>query len=222
MDETTLKNDLESDIDHRLDNLTTIRTMPSRYSFSDNDKEVWIRCSFPIIYAEWEGFFVNAISSYFRKINEIGIPLTQLHPNYFVRNTEKKFSQLLQYPKIFNDRYNFLTNLMNYFRRDENIALETRVNTESNLKFKVLNNILKELNLEVITDCEFEGSSLSDELDKFLLHNRNGIAHGNPSGTITMDEITKAINLVEKLMDLTKESIVNGYKNDCFKKSISS
>ena len=59
---------------------------------------------------------------------------------------------------------------------------------------------------------------MSDELDKFLLHNRNGIAHGNPSGTITMDEITKAIRLVEKLMDLTKESIVNGYKNDCFKR----
>jgi hypothetical protein len=220
MNATILKNDLESDISNRMENLTTIRTMSSRYSFSDNDIAAWTRCAFPIIYAEWEGFFVHAIEIYIGKINEIGLVLDDLHPNYLVRNTEKKFKQLKDYPDLPNKKYTFLNNLMTYFRNTNPISLETDVNTESNLGFKVLNNILKLLNLEEIKDhINDDDYSLQNETDRFLLNKRNGIAHGDPSSTITTDDITKAIKLVETLMNLTKDSIVKGYEIECFKNS---
>lgn len=218
MDEAFLRNELDADIDRRVRSLSSIRTIPSRYSFRENDVNVWSRCAFPIIYAEWEGFFVFAIETYIREINKIGISLNHLHPSYFVRDVEKRFPQLKEYPHEINKKSSFLRQLFDFFKNTDLVSLNTDVNTNSNLGFSVLNNILDNLNLEKIQDHIYKNKySLQQDLDLFLLKTRNGIAHGNPSSTASMEDITKACSLVENLMNMTRDVIINGFQKEVFK-----
>lgn len=59
--------------------------------------------------------------------------------------------------------------------------------------------------------------SLKDDMNKFLLETRNSIAHGNPSRTLKMEDITHAIRLVKDLMHLSMETILKAYREDAFR-----
>lgn len=218
MDETFLRDEIEADIEVRLKNLSRIKTIPTRYLFRQADVESWLRCAFPIIYAEWEGFFVYALSLYFREVSKLHLRMDELSDKYFVRNADKKFKQLKEYPSDYGKRLNFLKNLLAYFRNMGEVDLNSEVNTESNLGFKVMNIILGGLNFTLVEDhIDHDAYSLKDDMDKFLLDKRNGLVHGDPASTVTSDQVAKAITLVERLMNLTKETILEGYKNEVFK-----
>lgn len=215
-----LRTEIEADINIRTRNLTLLKTMSARYNLREDDKNVWSRCAFPIIYAEWEGFFTSAFSIYFREINKLHLSLDNLSMHYFIRETEKNFKQLKNYPEKINQRHSFLTNLSFFFKNTGEISLKTDINTESNLGFNVVNNILSNLNLRKITDhINHNEYSLKKELDRFLLDTRNGIAHGNHADTISDDDIDKAIRLVELLMDEITNILEEGYNNQVFKKN---
>ena len=218
MDNSFLRSELEADIAVRQQNLSRIKTMPARYMFRGEDVNTWLRCAFPIIYAEWEGFFVYALSLYFREVNKLHLCLDDLNEKYFVRNADKKFKQLKEYPSDYGKRLTFLKNLLTYFRNTGEVDLQTEVNTESNLGFKVMNAILNGLNLKPIEDhIDHSAYSLKNDMDKFLLDKRNGLVHGDPASTVTSEQVTNAISLVERLMELTKESILEGYMNEVYK-----
>ena len=218
MDNSFLRSELEADITVRQENLTRIKTIPSRYMFLEDDVKSWLRCAFPIIYAEWEGFFVYALSLYFREVNKLHLCLDDLNDKYFVRNADKTFKQLNEYPSDYSKRLSFLKSLLTYFRNTGDVDLKTEVNTESNLGYKVMNTILKGLNLEPIEDhIDHDAYSLKDDMDKFLLDKRNGLVHGDPASTVTTDQVAKAITLVNRLMFVTKETILEGFKNEVFK-----
>ncbi len=220
MDNSFLRSEIENDISVRQASLSNIKTMPTRYWFKDNDKATWLRCAFPIIYAEWEGFFVYSLSLYFRELNKLHLCLDDLHDSYFIRNTEKRFKQLKEYPKKDEHKYTFLKEMQNYFRNTNDIQLQTEINTASNLGFNVMNTILTHLNMTKIEDhINNDAYSLKDEMDKFLLDKRNGLVHGDPASTVETCHITKAITLVERLMDLIKDTILDGFKNEVYRKT---
>jgi hypothetical protein len=58
-------------------------------------------------------------------------------------------------------------------------------------------------------------TSLSKELER-LLDNRNKLAHGQNSVVINRDDLTRAIRLVETLMELVLEKIKNGFESGCY------
>lgn len=218
MDNSFLKSELEADIAVRHENLSRIKTIPTRYLFRGEDVDTWLRCAFPIIYAEWEGFFVYALSLYFREVNKLHLCLDDLNEKYFVRNADKTFKQLSEYPSDFKKRLTFLKSLLTYFRNTGDVDLKTEVNTESNLGFKVMNAILVGLNFNKIDDhIDHDAYSLKEDMDKFLLDKRNGLVHGDPASTVTSEQVTKGIALVERLMEITKDTILEGYKNEVYK-----
>lgn len=218
MNEAFLRSELEADIAIRRDNLSRIKTMASRYSFRDDDQASWRRCCFPIIYAEWEGFFVLSLSLYFREINKLHLSLDDLSDKYFVRNAHKKFRQFTNFPEGFDKRLRFLKDLLLYFRNVGEVDLIKDVNTESNLGFKTANAILGGLDLRQIEDhVNHDAYSIKDELDKILLDKRNGLVHGDPASTVTNTQIAQAVDLVFLLMDLTKDSILEGYSREVFR-----
>lgn len=146
MDTRVFVEEVEADILERERNLTLLKTIPTRYGFQDNDKAAWIRCSFPIIYAEWEGFFVNTATLYLRQINSLRLRKGQLGKHYLVRDVEKKFKQINNnYPQKLEKRHDFISKFMQYSKTDA-VDLSTEINTESNLGFNELNGILKALN----------------------------------------------------------------------------
>lgn len=216
MNDSFLRSEIEADMEVRMRSLTLIKTMSARYSFRRADKEEWLRCAFPVIYAEWEGFFCSSMALYFRQINRLNLGFYDIHPNYFVRNAEKNFRQLKEYPIEINRKHTFLRKLYDYFHND--LILRTDVNTENNLGFNVMNTILVTLNMQKIEDHLYHDDySLKDDMNKFLLDTRNGIAHGNPSRTLKMEDITHAIRLVKDLMHISMETILKAYREEVFR-----
>lgn len=219
MDNTFLRSEIEADIITRQDNLSRIKTIPSRYFFREEDMQTWLRCAFPIIYAEWEGFFVYALSLYFREVNKLHLTLDDLHDLYFIRNAEKNFKQLNEYPKQGKSqkKNSFLRKMLDYFRNTGDVELNAEINTNSNLGFGVMNTILNHLGMKRIEEhIHHDAYSLKDDMDKFLLDKRNGLVHGDPASTVKIEDITKAISLVELLMQETKESILDGFQSEVY------
>ena len=180
-----------------------------------------ILTSVPIIYAEWEGFFVSAFQLYLREINKLSLKINELSKHYLLRETECRYKQLKEYPKDLKKRQNFLQNLMTYFRQDDPMMLKMDVNTESNLGFGIMNGILCYFNLREIKEhVNDDAYSLKDDMDKFMLHIRNGISHGDPSITATTADITKAISLVERLMHIIEDVLCEGFENEVYKDKI--
>ena len=214
-----LRNEIEADIVVRERNLTLIKTLPSRYpDFRMEDKACWERCSFPIIYAEWEGFFVSAFQLYLREINKLGLKIHELSKHYLLRETECRFRQLKEYPKEMKKRQNFLLDLMTYFREDTPMFLKLDVNTESNLGYGIMNGILNYFNLSTVEDhIDHDAYSLKDDMDKFMLYTRNGIAHGDPTVTVSTEDITKAMSLVKRLMNVIEDVLCEGFDNEVYK-----
>lgn len=220
MDSTFLRSEIEGDISRREAYMTRVKTLSSRYSFLEKDVETWLRCSFPIIYAEWEGFFVNAMTLFIREINLLGLSHDNLAEKYYVNNIEKRYKQLKQYPQDdkFNQKKRFLYGLKDYLRQTTAVTLSSEINTESNLGFNVLNAILDLYCINKIEDhLDHNETSYKSELDSFLLDKRNGIAHGDPSVTISVGDITKAINLVTRMMYEVKENICDAFEREVYK-----
>lgn len=220
MDSTFLRSEIEDDISRREANMVRLKTLSSRYSFLENDIETWLRSSFPIIYAEWEGFFVNAMTLFIREINSLGLSHDNLAEKYYVNNIEKRYKQLKQYPldDKFNQKKRFLYSIKDYLRQTTAVTLSSEINTESNLGFNVLNAILDLYCIKRIEDhLDHDATSYKFELDSFLLDKRNGIAHGDPSVTISTDDITKAIDLVSRIMYEIKENICDAFEREVFK-----
>lgn len=219
MDNTFLRSEIEADIITRQDNLSRIKTIPSRYLFREEDMQTWLRCAFPIIYAEWEGFFVYALSLYFREVNKLHLTLDDLHDLYFIRNAEKIFKQLNEYPKQGKPqkKNSFLRKMLDYFRNTGDVELNAEINTNSNLGFGVMNTILGHLGMKKIEEhIHHDVYSLKADMDKFLLDKRNGLVHGDPASTVKIADITQAISLVELLMQETKESILDGFQSEVY------
>lgn len=214
-----LRNEIDADISVRYRHLTLIKTLPSRYpDFRMEDKECWVRCSFPIIYAEWEGFFVSAFQLYLREINKLGLKINELSKHYLLRETECRYKQLKEYPKDMSKRHNFMQNLMAYFRDDTPMVLKLDVNTESNLGYGIMNGILNYFNLNIVEDhIDHDDYSLKNDMDKFMLNTRNGIAHGDPTVTASTEDITKAIALVERLMNVIEDVLCEGFDKEVYK-----
>lgn len=214
-----LRNEIESDISERERNLMLIKTLPSRYpDFREEDRKCWERCSFPIIYAEWEGYFVSAIQLYLREINKLGLKIYELSKHYLLRETECRFRQLKEYPSDMKKKQTFLQSLMAYFRDEDPMVLKLEVNTESNLGYGIMNGILVYFNLSIVEDhINHDSYSIKDDMDKFMLHIRNGISHGDPTISATTGDITKAIALVERLMHIIEDVLCEGFDNEVYK-----
>ena len=99
------------------------------------------------------------------------------------------------------------------FYQSNTLEISAKVNTESNVSFKVLNRILNDFKLETIPTHPEPNSnySLQDDLDKFLLKIRNDVAHGQNSIVVNREDLERSIKLVDRLMDLVFERIKTGF-----------
>lgn len=215
-----LRTALEADVYTRESRITSLVTLTSRYDLRKEDEALLVCSTFPLIYAEWEAFYVSSIKSFFEEIDKQEYNLEELHPNYYVHNTELTFKQFLEYPgkEKIKQKYAFLTSLKPYFNSDP-IILDKEVNTESNLGFQVMNGLFKLYNMDIIPDKPFGKGSIKSELNSFLLHKRNAVAHGDNSISISKEDLNRAKMLVFNLMEMTKEIIISGAENDCYLKS---
>lgn len=214
---TLLEQEILSDIENRRDLMSRIRVLSKRYAFSDEDEQLFLNYSIPIIYSVWEGFVQTSFQTYVREINKLELDLSQVSQKIMVYHLESRFPQFGQYPNDFKKKVKFFEGL-NFFYTSSNILqINPSVNTEGNISWKILNKILKNFELQEIRPYQ-EGYSLPDELDKFLLKIRNNVAHGENSIRVHRDDLNRGIRLVNILMELVFDSIKTGFLENSYLK----
>jgi hypothetical protein len=199
--------ELKYEVDWRIDEITTLKTLHVKHKFTDTQKKITQKYSIPAFYSLWEGFVTTGFSIYIRYINQLNLPAIRLCKNIIVHDIDIKYN-LGDGRKYFDKKISLVDNIYNYVNKRVN--LRTQIPTESNVNFKVINDILSRFNLELLPNVPF-----NNDLDK-LVHFRNNIAHG---------EVIHALDdiLIDKLsittMDLMYEvfsRIITGYQKQSY------
>lgn len=202
--------EIVADIEWRISELATIKTIPIRYSFDPHHKEVHFKYAVPAIYAIWEGFIKSCFTIYSNHINthqikrsEIALPLLthQLDSECGLENPRNNFGTKQKLVDLIN---NILTDI---------IIIKPSIPTESNVNYKVLNKILERFCVQPVSE-EYEKG-----LNK-LLRFRNMIAHGENSVSVDSTHIQEFVSLIENLMFDITIHLESSDKNATYKKRI--
>jgi len=221
-----LEQEISSDIAERRDLMSRIKLLSPRYNFSEVDEHLFLNYSIPIIYSVWEGFIQSALQIYIRSLNRLSLSPDDICDRILVYHMEAEFLQFKQYPRSMNredqlkrtkQKVRFFEELKRFYS-SEILEINANVNTESNVSFSVLNRILGDFNLAEISEFPLPRYSLKVELDQFLLRIRNAVAHGQNSVIVKLEDLERAITLVERLMDLVFKSIRDGFINESYRK----
>ena len=190
----TFVDEILADIDWRISELATIKSLPIKYSFRPDHKEVHIKYSIPAIYAIWEGFVKNCFTIYSNHLNTLGIKRTEISTALLTHQIDSECD--FNNPRVnFDTKQKLVEQIDNLLT--ETIVIKPSVPTESNVNLKVLNKILERFCISKIDDSYDRG------LNKLLLF-RNKIAHGENSITVNMTHVTEFVSLIENLMlDIT-------------------
>lgn len=143
-----------------------------------------LRSSIPLIYAHWEGYFKKAIQLLNIELDSTEVDFNNLNTMLLSILSKDKFSK-----KYMSHKLKFS---------------EIILDTESNLNWDVLEKFLCRYNLR---KKEFE--KYSNKITQ-LVKMRNGISHGeNAYHFEDFSQINEYIELVIKLMLITKQSLMN-------------
>ncbi len=211
-----LEQELISEIDERRDLMLRLKVLLKRLKL-DQDKQLFLSYSIPIIYSVWEGFVKIAFEIYIKELNKLNLSINNVCDSIFVYYMESRVPQLRNYPQDFKSKVKLFNNLQKIYVNNT-FNIHPAVNTESNVNFNVLNRLLGEFNLKKIDDYIEPRYSLADELDGFLLKIRNATAHGDKSIVVSEEELVRSIALVERLMDLVFERIRDGFITESYRK----
>jgi hypothetical protein len=219
-----LEQEIRSDIDERQQLMLQIGTLYSRYGFNEGDEQLFLIYSIPTIYAIWEGFVDMAFRTYIQELNKLRLTVDTVCKPILIHHLESKFKQLKEYPKN-SDRKLILFNSLNKFYTERLIEINTIVNTKSNVKFDVLNEILETFNLEKIPEYLEPRNSLKQKLDNMVIA-RNAVAHGqyiDKNEKIKQEDLKSRqkdlennIKLVNILMDLVLKKIIEGFEKKSY------
>jgi hypothetical protein len=202
--------EINADIQWRMSELASLKTIPLRYNLLSHHKEILIKYTIPSIYSLWEGFVKNTFELYIREINQLDIRIEDIHINVLTHSLTGYDKLNLENPRMsFTKKIEFVE----FYQKTINnpLYLNVKTPTKSNVNYEVINEILFRFNLKQLPDT-FKG-----DLSK-LLQFRNGISHGEKSYSVTIDDINSFSALVIDLMVEIFISIENGYKNQTFKK----
>lgn len=202
--------EISSDIDWRMSELATLKTIPLRYGMLIQHKNILIKYIIPSIYALWEGFVRNSFCIYTREINKLNVSINDTHINLLTHALTSIDKLDLSNPRVnFQKKREFIEHYQHTISNTLN--LEQKIPTKSNVDFSVINDILNRFNLAKMPDTYERGL-------KKLLRFRNSIAHGENSIPVSIEDVTEFTLLVNNLMIEVLCKIEEGYNNNTFKK----
>ncbi|GAB0157818.1 hypothetical protein CHRYSEOSP005_31040 [Chryseobacterium sp. Alg-005] len=163
-----LQSKLDSDIQWRKKELIDYKLVLENNKLSTALNPL-IRGGIALSYAHWEGFIKNSSSFYVSYISTLKLPLDKVKLNFVALKFKKKFNQnngILQSIHLIQELQSIETSFCKIFDKDI-------IETKSNLRFSILNEILTSLGFEAE---HFEKNE--NFIDKKLVDPRNDIAHG--------------------------------------------
>lgn len=199
-----LEEELLHEVNWRTNELSVIRTIPLLCNCTDKQIEIIEKYSVVAIYSLWEGFVVESFNSYIRELNGLKLTCDKLNLNIITHDIDIKYD-LTNERKHFKKKREFVSKLYGYAKSP--VMITTKIPTESNINYKIINKILDHFHLEKLSGKEFE-----KKLDKLLLV-RNKVAHGEYSIPVDNDMIQEFTYTVIGAMHEVTNSIVNGLVN---------
>lgn len=210
--------EINSNREWRLDELREYQNIIANLSIPDDKQETYdkqvqiiLKSMLPMIYAHWEGFVKYSVEILFKHLNTLQLPSSEYNGVFLATAYEQDLSKS---PDIvnFDRRVEHLNCLYNKFATF--VRFELKIDTESNLNFKVLSKICKRLNID---HSSFD--VYNDELNK-LLEFRNKIVHGENSLPFEdYEQIVPFIELLESLMLDFQGAIQELLENEKYKKA---
>lgn len=207
----TMLKAIVEDIDWRVAELASLRTIPFRYRIDVNHVDILIRYIIPAIYALWEGFVKKSFITYSEELNSLKLQISNVHENllthaltigteFDLNCSRSSFDAKKRYIKAMKLKYT--TTLM----------LTYEIPTKSNVNFDVINDILMRFNLNSM-DKKYK-----KPLNK-LLRFRNEVAHGERVTPIRKENIEEFVNLVQDLMLEIYDRIEFGFNTKTYLKN---
>jgi len=201
-----LQDSLQADIKWRKREFTTLHFLIK--SSRGHEKQTLIRAAIVLLYSHWEGHIKHCALAYITLLNSKGLPFYKMKDNFLLLSIPDKFRKGFSLNKISS-----LLELNTYlnqpptgnFKVDENLV----VDTDSNLKFPILLNILQQLGLD------HTSYDLKEHfIDSKLVRCRNAIAHGDILGSTDIedayDEIIKELlNMILLFQNLVFKAVDN-------------
>lgn len=194
----------EADIDWRIGQFSSLKAIPALYSMDSEHRSIFQCYSVPAIYAIWEGFIVSISHNYVKFINECNISVNNIHLSLLTHAINSSFKLSVGRNNKSSQR-EFIGKIYNSLTYG--ITIPTKISTESNVNYKVLNNILDCFNLQKV-DNHYES-----KLNK-LLEYRNRIAHGEQAIIVTEELIFEFTQDIESLMSDVLLIFIDGIMND--------
>jgi hypothetical protein len=170
-----------------------------------------IRATIPLLYAHWEGFVKVNMSYYLEYVSNKYLKNNELKSSFIALSLQNKLGDLKT--SNFSHRTKIIDFLFNDIENQSNIPKKNIINTKSNLKFEVLQEILFILDLE---DNHIESQK---ELIDDLVVERNFIAHGEHK-LIDYETFENFYNDTIALMAYLKTTIENNALQEKYKKAL--
>lgn len=187
-----LETKLDEDLSWRRKEFTTLKFMIKESRF--HQKEVLIRAAIALLYAHWEGHIKHCSLVYLKLLNCLGTTYCDMTENFLQLSLSEKFKQGFSIKKFSSQKeiYHYLTSEQ---RSNFSINEDVVIDTESNLKYEIVFNILEQLGLN---------SSIFELKENFintkLLRCRNAIAHGDRIDYKDLEDTYQ--ELEEELLDM--------------------
>lgn len=182
--------EISLDIDWRNEELRKIEIISS--NLIDDDLKFFLKAIIPLLYAHWEGFVVSSLKKIFKYLNNLKLNSDNYCDIYLTTAYEQTLKSL-EDSTGFDKRKKHLINLYRSFK--EEVKLDEKIDTKSNLNYKVLSEICKKINLknEIFEIYELELNE--------LVNIRNSISHGeNAYSFDKYVDIEIYIELIKNLM----------------------
>ena len=195
-----LEEELENELQWRVEIFSYLKTIPKRRSFSVKEQEIYYNSIIPIIYSHLEGFINKAINIYSRFLNNLEINYLEYHPNILLYIIENKYNNIFEDSIKNSNSKNKIVSKFCSDIKDNNMHIPIKSNRNMNMNCKRINSLLNNFNIKPISEGKYES-----KLDA-LLGKRNCIAHGEANIQVSDVDITDYIKLVS---DVIEDIIIN-------------
>jgi hypothetical protein len=203
-------NSIIEDISWRTAELQQIELASDK--LSDVEKRVLLKSAIPLIYAHWEGFIVSSVKSIFDFLNKSELESYLLCDNLLTTAYEQSLTSIVA-SSGFDKRRKHLKTIQNML--GQKVKFENKIDTRSNLKFEILEEICEKLNINIAKFKEYK-SVLNRLVDI-----RNSIAHGENSFVFEdYDSIQEYVVLLEELMLIFVQEIKEFLEDEKYKRII--
>lgn len=170
-----------------------------------------LRFAVPILYAHWEGFAKKSCELYLEFVSNKYLKHNELKPQFIALSMSKKLGNLEM--KNIEEKTKTVEFLLNEIDKSSNIPTKNVIQTKSNLRYEVFEEMIFLLHLDINKFHNFK-SLINDVVDA-----RNNIAHGNYQRVPFSTYINMHID-IQTLMELLKTELENSALNESFKYNI--